>query len=571
MSMINPNVKKRVQILWGSSQTIVSVRTAEDGRFVRDIETIMSETEPECVLVVWDRARGFNWNRVDKHGYMLEFPFGKGGTNIKGTDFTSMLVALETIAVLDSTKLKRAVFIFLDPHDVFDDPVEGPACRRVVKTMVNELQLSRAKDKETGAPGHRRQVIFVSPGPVHHELHDYAVPLDYPRPTEQEHVDTVGVVESGTDGKKCPEEIRQALAAIGVGLTMVQFENAVAAATHEHKGFSPAVLDSVERKKADLIAQQGFLTYVPFSELPHEGDIRGFDEVHDFLGMQAQSYKKADRGLDRPKGILLMGVAGTGKSQMGKLAARIFYTQTGKRFPVYLLNVPALFGGIVGQTEANVRWVTETLSAQGHYMLVIDELEKMLATGGYNGDSGVSLRAVGQILNWLSERVSNPLDRGYIIGTLNTIEGIRPEFFRRFGAVFATDLPTPDVRREIIASHFQRRGVDPGKIVGLNGAPLTAADWDALITGTENFIGSELEDVVVQSRELASYSRDTAIPVFEEIEETVRNRAQNIVAKTHSDEVQAVREYCRTSARPVHVQKAPVRGVKRSRQVNTGD
>ena len=158
---------------------------------------------------------------------------------------------------------------------------------------------------------------------------------------------------------------------------------------------------------------------------------------------------------------------------MGKLAARLFYNQTGKRFPVYLLNVPALFGGIVGQTEANVRWVTETLSAQGHYMLVIDELEKMLATGGYNGDSGVSLRAVGQILTWLAERVNNPNDKGYIIGTLNTIEGIRPEFFRRFDAVFATDLPTPDVRKEIIASHFQRRGVDIDKIVGANGMPLT--------------------------------------------------------------------------------------------------
>jgi hypothetical protein len=566
--MLNPEFKKRAQILWGSSQSVVTVRTAEDGRFVRDIETVMNDTDPDCATVIWDRVRGFTWNRLNEHGAMKDLPFGKGG------DFTNMLVALETIAGLASAKMRKAILVFLDPHDIFDDMTDGPACRRVVKTMINELQLSKAKDKETGDPGHRRQIIFVSPVPIHRELHEYVVPLEYPRPSEHEHEETVSGIESGTNDKKCSKEIRQALAAIGIGLTWVQFENAVAEAVHEHKGFDIAVLNTVEQKKADLIAQQGFLTYVPFNRLPQEGDIRGFNAVHEFLGMQAQGYKQEDQGLDRPKGMLLMGVAGTGKSMMGKLAARIFYNQTGKRFPLYLLNVPALFGGIVGQTESNVRWVTETLSAQGHYMLVIDELEKMLATGGYNGDSGVSLRAVGQILTWLGERVNNPNDKGYIIGTLNTVDGIRPEFFRRFDAVFATDLPTPEIRKEIIASHFQRRGVNINKIVGGNGVLLTQTDWDQLMVGTENFIGSELEDVVTQSRAKAAYERGTTVPIFEEIEQTVRDRATNIVYKTHRDDIDRVREYCKDSARAVHVEKVPVAtkgSVKRSRQVNTGE
>jgi hypothetical protein len=569
MPMTNPNVKRKVQNLWGSSQGTVSVRTAEDGRFLRDIEAIMHEIDPDCAFIVWDRVRGFTWNRIDdRTGLSKEFPF----PSKKGSDYTNMLAAMEMISTLESLRLKRGVFVFLDPHDVFEDPTDGPACRRIVKTMINDLVLCKAEDKKNGVPGHRRQIIFVSPQPIHRELHEYVVPLEYPRPTEQEHVDTVISVETGTDGKKCTDEIRQALAAIGVGLTWIQFENAVAEAANAHKGFDLEVLDTVEQKKAELISQQGFLTYIPFNRLPQDGDIRGFDEVHEFLGMQAQCYKQEDKGLDRPKGMLLMGVAGTGKSMMGKLAARIFYNQTGKRFPVYLLNVPALFGGIVGQTESNVRWVTETLSAQGHYLLVIDELEKMLATGGYNGDSGVSLRAVGQILAWLSERVQNPLDKGYIIGTLNTIQGIQPEFFRRFDAVFATDLPTSDVRKEIIASHFKRRGVDIDKLTGKNGVKLTPADWDTLILGTDNFIGSELEDVVTQSRALAAYRRSTTIPIFEEIDETIVNRAQNIVFKTHRNDIEQVREYCKTSARPVYIQKAPaVAALKRARQVNTGD
>jgi ATPase family associated with various cellular activities (AAA) len=565
---INSTFKKRAQILWGSSQSAVSVRTVEDGRFVRDIEAAMRETEPECVIVIWDRARGFTWDRLDDHGVMKKFPFGEG------KEFTSMVAALETIAGLESQKMRKAVFVFLDPHDIFDDPTDGPVCRRVVKTMINDLQLSKPKDLDTGDAGHRRQIIFLSPVVIHRELLEYVVPLDYPRPTEAEHEETVAGVESGTDGKVCSPETRKALAAIGIGLTWVQFENAVAEAVHEHKGFDPAVLDTVEGKKADLISQQGFLTYVPFNRLPHEGDICGFNAVHDFIGMQAQSYTQEDKGLDKPKGMLLMGVAGTGKSMMGKLAARLFYNQTGKRFPVYLLNVPALFAGIVGQTEANVRWVIDTLSAQGHYLLVIDELEKMLATGGYNGDSGVSLRAVGQILTWLAERVNNPNDKGYIIGTLNTTTGIPPEFFRRFDAVFYTDLPSSDVRKEIITSHFKRRGVDINKIVGDDGSKLTSADWDTLVVGTDNFIGSELEDVVIQSRAKAAYDRGATIPNFEEIVKTVSDRGQNIVFKTHRDQIEEVRSYCKDAARPVHVQKVTTiskGSVKRSRQVNTGD
>jgi len=114
--------------------------------------------------------------------------------------------------------------------------------------------------------------------------------------------------------------------------------------------------------------------------------------------------------------------------------------------------------------------------------------------------------------------------------------------------------------------------VNVAKLVGADGTPLTGDDWDALITGTENFIGSELEDVVTQSRALAAYKRGVSVPIFEEIEQTVRNRAQNIVAKTHKHDVDSVRDYCKSSARPVYVQKVTANKIaKRSRQVNTGE
>ena len=86
---VNPDFERRAQILWGSSQSAVSVRTTEDGRFIRDIQTVMSKIAPDCATVIWDRARGFNWDRIDEHTHVKKpLPFGNG------SDYTNMLVAL---------------------------------------------------------------------------------------------------------------------------------------------------------------------------------------------------------------------------------------------------------------------------------------------------------------------------------------------------------------------------------------------------------------------------------------------------------------------------------------------
>ena len=108
----------------------------------------MNEIEPECVIVVWDRARGFTWDRFDEHGRMKRATPRRGQRlyqHARGPGDDRQAGARQSCG--------KAVFVFLDPHDVFDDPTDGPVCRRVVKTMINELQLSRPKNKETGDAG----------------------------------------------------------------------------------------------------------------------------------------------------------------------------------------------------------------------------------------------------------------------------------------------------------------------------------------------------------------------------------------------------------------------------------
>lgn len=563
MSTHSQDIAARLPILMGAGQTALSVRTNEDYRLKKVVEEVARTMFPgeEVPVITWNCVVGFSWNRYLNHGEgpMEPLPFPSGPT---APDYTSLYVALQTVANLPGAKLPKAVVIFNDPHDFLSESVSS---RRQVKNMVNELTLSVTDDEAAGGVGHKRIMILVTPGPLHPELQSYVVPVEFPLPSEEEHDRTIAEIRTSS-GQACPPDLRAAMAAACVGLTWRQAEDAVSEAMKVHKGFAPGILTSIERSKAGLLGQQGFLQYVPMEDIPPVESIRGFGEVHDFLGMAAQAYlpRFAELKLDRPRGLLLMGVAGTGKSMMGKLASRIFYEKTGKRFPLYLLNVPALFGGIVGQTEANVRWVTETLSAQGHYMLVIDELEKMLATTGFNGDSGVSLRAVGQILSWLSERVRNPRDKGYVVGTLNTVEGIRPEFFRRFDGVFYTDLPTDEVRREILEYHFRARDVDPAGVMDEDG-------WKAIVQATDRFIGSELEDVVIQSTWSSAMAHGNKKPTLPIVLEVARDRALNIVSRTHGPEIELIRDYCKTAARPVHKpRQAAGRKGDRNRTVETG-
>jgi hypothetical protein len=881
------DIATRLPIFLGAGQTALSVRTSEDWRLRLVIEEAARTRFPgeKVPIIFWDCVKGFFWYEKRENGEQKPLPF------TPNEDYTGLLAALIAAANLPSLHMPKGIFFFNDPHDFLGESV---SCRRQVKNMINELQLAASPPI---GPGHKRIMILVHPGPLHHELQNYVIPIDFPLPSEEEHDRTIGAIRTASD-KTVPDDLRAAMAAACVGLTWKQAEDAVSESMMRY-GLVPAILSSIEQTKADLLGQQGFLHYVPMEKIPPVDSIQGFEAVHEFLTMAAQAHlpRFAEMQLDRPKGMLLMGIAGTGKcvgigtpilmydgtvhpveavmpgdllmgpdsrprrvlgttrgrgplyrvrpmkgspyvvngdhvlslkhtatartvnlpvreyltkgeaardqlkgwrtgvdwparrlpippyilgiwlgdghnldpvmvttadpevvtalneyadslglrfviraekgktgtyaivkfkggndydgndflnnlrelqlpgnkhipqaylansrslrlellaglvdsdghlscggyeiitkyadlatgilflarslgfaayaktkeaycqtggggiyirifisgdvaqipvrvprrkaeprrqkrdplrtgitvepigegdyygfeldgdhlfllgdftvshnSMMGKLASRIFYDVTGKRFPLYLLNVPSLFGGIVGQTEANVRWVTETLSAQGHYLLVIDELEKMLATSGFNGDSGVSLRAVGQILTWLSERTSNPRDKGYVVGTLNTVEGIRPEFFRRFDGVFYTDLPTPTIRREILEYHFRARGADPAKIMSEDA-------WQTIVLATDRFIGSELEDIVVQSKWKAAAERNSKTPNFQEIEEVTRDRASSIVSRTHGAMIEAIRDYCRTAARPVHVEKLPPRQ-ERKRQVQTGE
>ena len=186
-------------------------------------------------------------------------------------------------------------------------------------------------------------------------------------------------------------------------------------------------------------------------------------------------------GIDRPKGILLTGVQGSGKSLAAKSVAGAW------GLPLMRLDFATLYNKFFGETERNLREALKAAEGMQPCVLWIDEIEKGLATDHGSGvDGGVSRRVLGTLLTWLSERDS----RVFIVATANDIQGLPPELLRkgRFDEIFFVDLPDAEARRDILRIHLKRRKLDPAQF-----------DLDALAADAEGFAGAEIEQALVSS------------------------------------------------------------------------
>lgn len=229
-------------------------------------------------------------------------------------------------------------------------------------------------------------------------------------------------------------------------------------------------------------------------------------------------------------------VHNTGKSYVAAAVARLL------GLPGYILDVGSVFGSLVGESERRMRDAIRQVEAQQGCVLLLDEADK--AFGGATdsqGDSGVTRRVFGQLLTWLSSKE----DRTFVIMTLNRTKGIPPEFLRagRFDAVFWTDLPHDDERRQILEIHFRKRGVDPSKL-GL-GEP----EWDEIVESTKGFVGAELEQVVKEARYISYERRQAGEPSFEEIMEAKQSIIP--IGVLEQEKVSEIRDWCEDRARNV--------------------
>jgi SpoVK/Ycf46/Vps4 family AAA+-type ATPase len=210
-------------------------------------------------------------------------------------------------------------------------------------------------------------------------------------------------------------------------------------------------------------------------------DVGGLDELKLWLDRRGQAFSTGARrfGLDAPKGVLLLGIQGCGKSLTAKAIAATW------QFPLLRFDMGKVFGGIVGQSEGNIRTALQVAQALAPCVLWIDEIEKGMAGMGSSGqtDGGTTARVVGTLLTWMQEK-REPV---FVVATANRIDMLPPELLRkgRFDEIFFVDLPTREIRKEILGIHLRKKDRNPDDF-----------DLDALATASVGFSGAELEEAV---------------------------------------------------------------------------
>jgi SpoVK/Ycf46/Vps4 family AAA+-type ATPase len=273
-------------------------------------------------------------------------------------------------------------------------------------------------------------------------------------------------------------------------------------------------VEFVRRAKAELLEASGALELVG-TDVGTLDAVGGMPRLKEWLALRGKALEpEAVRfGLDPPRGVLLTGVPGCGKSLVAKTLARTW------GLPLVLLDPGRLFGPYVGESERRLADSLRTVEAMAPAVLWIDEIEKGFPSGG-EADGGVARRVLGTFLRWLQDRPPGV----FVVATCNDVTALPPELARkgRFDEVFFVDLPTSDQRREIFRLQLSRRGRDPAVF-----------DLDRLADATEGFSGAEIEAAVVGAlyRAYAAQSELSADAIVEEASATVplaRARPQEV-------------------------------------------
>jgi SpoVK/Ycf46/Vps4 family AAA+-type ATPase len=283
-------------------------------------------------------------------------------------------------------------------------------------------------------------------------------------------------------------------------------------------------------EKARLIRESGYLEYYDADN--GWDQVGGLDLLKSYAQRALRSYEPEARayGVEPKRGMLLVGLPGCGKSWSAKAI-------TGGRMPLVRFDVSAIFGSLVGQSEAQMRDALRTIEAIGRCVLWIDEIEKALSTGGGESDGGTRLAVLGILLTWMEETESD----AYIVATANNVDALPPELIRRFDARFFVDLPSRDERKEIAAIHLAKRDRDPAQF-----------DLDAIADATDKFTGAEIEETIVEAIAAAYDAGDDDITT-----EHVCQEASLIVplAETMRESISHMREWA-TRARAASSQQS---------------
>ena len=301
------------------------------------------------------------------------------------------------------------------------------------------------------------------------------------------------------------------------GLTATDARRLALKAINDNGVISESDMPDVMRAKYELLGRDSLLSFE--YETVQVAEVGGMQRLRKWLEVRKSFFlEERQTVLDPPRGVLLLGVQGCGKSLAAKAAAGIFGV------PLLRLDFGALYNKYYGETERNLRKALETAEVMSPCVLWMDEIEKGLSVE--SDDDGLSRRVLASLLTWMSEK-RKPV---FLVATSNDITRLPPEIVRkgRFDEIFFVDLPSPQNRRDILAIHLRKRGLDPA-----------AFNLDALTDATQGFSGSEIEQAIVSAM-YAAHAQGSQISQQDLVAEIQQTKPLSIVM---AEKVREVREW----------------------------
>lgn len=440
---------KEFKLLLKARYSLLYITTTEEERLEYTIKS--------CIQLYSNRAI-YSWDFVD--GYL-------GNPNDNGFASRNPLQALELVEKLTSDN--PAIFILKDFHLFLNDISVARKLKNLVRTLRKQAKTIIIVASELSIPESIREIITV-------------VPFELPQAFDIRK-ELLRVQESL--GYTLPKSSVDNLVRSCQGLSLERIRRVLSKIIATYKEINVESLDLIFTEKKQIISQTQILEFC-FSDVKLS-DIGGLTNLKQWLKRRSEalSQKASLYGLPSPRGLLLVGVQGTGKSLTAKAIANDW------NLPLLRLDVGKLFGGIIGESESRMRQMIQLSEAISPCILWIDEIDKAFAGIESKGDSGTTSRVLATFITWLSEKKSSV----FVVATANNIYALPPEILRkgRFDEIFFIGLPNEEEKKLIFRVHLSRLRPQSWKTY----------DLDVLSQNAANFSGAEIEESIIEAMHIA--------------------------------------------------------------------
>jgi SpoVK/Ycf46/Vps4 family AAA+-type ATPase len=478
---------------------IIYLVSWEEERIITEIEKIAIGDDQRKKVFLWTETQGLQNLVLDDTDQSLADPLQV---------LTSIIHSEE-----------EAIFVLLDFHPFLE----------------NHQVIRRVRDVARSLKNTHKTVIFLSPKLVlPDEVSKEIVVFDFGLPTLEELGEALDIVleQAKRDHRiksiRLKKEQRERLLKASQGLTIDEMRSALSKSVVAHQKIDESTIPMMLEEKKQIIRKSGVLEYYAPDETFEE--IGGVPALKRWLSKRDQAFTEDARkfGLPVPKGLLLVGVQGCGKSLTAKAVALQW------KLPLLRFDLGKVFSGVVGSSEENVRRAIQLAESIAPCILWIDEIEKGLSgsASSHFSDAGTAARVFGTFVTWLQEKEKSV----FVIATANNISLLPPELLRkgRFDEIFFVDLPGAEERHDIFHIHLKKRHRSPKQF-----------DLQLLKTQSEGFSGAEIEQVIISALyDAFEHGRPLSTDdIVKSLQETVP------LSQTMAEHIAGLRTWAETRAR----------------------